>query len=121
AAPVAPAARERDDAVAVELPGLPSEEMMRAIAAGMAIVSAYRRHGHLGAALDPLGKEPPNDPSLDPSTYNLTPAMMRAIPASVLNVKVAGKTLADVLPRLRETYSSTIAYEIEHISNTQKR
>jgi 2-oxoglutarate dehydrogenase E1 component len=117
----APAVREHDEAVTADLPGLPSEEMMRAIAAGMAVVSAYRRHGHLGAALDPLGKEPPNDPSLDPSTYNLTPAMMRAIPASVLNVKVPGKTLDDVLPRLRETYSSTIAYEIEHISNTQKR
>ncbi|MEA2785984.1 MAG: multifunctional 2-oxoglutarate metabolism enzyme, partial [Candidatus Eremiobacteraeota bacterium] len=117
AAPV----REVAEAVTADIPGMPSEEMLRAIAAGMAIVSAYRRHGHLGATLDPLGTEPPNDPSLDPATYNLTPAMMNAIPASVLNVKVPGKTLADVLPRLRETYSSTIAYEIEHISNTAKR
>jgi multifunctional 2-oxoglutarate metabolism enzyme len=117
----APAVREREEPVTADIPGLPSEEMLRAIAAGMAIVSAYRRHGHLGATLDPLGTEPPNDKSLDPATYNLTPAMMQAIPASVLNVKVPGKTLADVLPRLRETYSSTIAYEIEHISNTQQR
>jgi 2-oxoglutarate dehydrogenase E1 component len=117
----APAVRESAHEVTAEVPGLPSEEMLRAIASGMAIVSAYRRHGHLGAALDPLGSEPPNDPSLDPATYNLTPAMMNAIPASVLNVKVPGKTLAEVLPKLRDTYSSTIAYEIEHISNTQKR
>ena len=117
----APPVREAAEAVTADIPGMPSEEMLRAIAAGMAIVSAYRRHGHLGATLDPLGTEPPNDPSLDPATYNLTPAMMNAIPASVLNVKVPGKTLADVLPRLRETYSSTIAYEIEHISNTAKR
>ena len=33
----------------------PSDEMLRAVAAGMAIVSAYRRHGHLAANLDPLG------------------------------------------------------------------
>ena len=117
----APVLREHREPAVVEIPGLPSEEMMRAIAAGMAIVSAYRRHGHLGASLDPLGTEPPNDPSLDPSTYNLTPAMMHAIPASVLRVKVPGNTLSDVLPRLRETYSSTIAYEIEHISNTRQR
>lgn len=116
-----PVQREAHEAVVADIPGLPSEEMLRAIAAGMAIVSAYRRHGHLGATLDPLGEAPPSDPSLDPTTYSLTPAMMQAIPASVLNVKVPGKTLADVLPRLRETYSSTIAYEIEHISNTQKR
>jgi multifunctional 2-oxoglutarate metabolism enzyme len=116
-----PAVREREEPVTADIPGLPSEEMLRAIAAGMAIVSAYRRHGHLGATLDPLGAEPPNDPSLDPATYGLTPAMMQAIPASVLNVKLPGKTLADVLPELKRTYSSTIAYEIEHISNTRKR
>ncbi len=107
--------------VTAEFAGLPSEEMLRAIAAGMAIVSAYRRHGHLGATLDPLGSPPPGDPSLDPATYGLTPAMTNAIPASVLRVKVPGNTLHDVLPHLRETYSSTIAYEIEHISNTQQR
>src|ERR1700681_154744 len=121
APPTARDQREAPEAVTADIPGMPSEEMLRAIAAGMAIVSACRRHGPLGATLDPLGTEPPNDPSLDPATYNLTPAMMHAIPASVLNVKVPGKTLADVLPRLRETYSSTIAYEIEHISNTAKR
>ncbi|HLY02295.1 MAG TPA: multifunctional oxoglutarate decarboxylase/oxoglutarate dehydrogenase thiamine pyrophosphate-binding subunit/dihydrolipoyllysine-residue succinyltransferase subunit [Candidatus Cybelea sp.] len=99
----------------------PSDEMLRAAAAGMAIVSAYRRYGHLAANLDPLGTEPVGDPSLQPQTYGLTPALQSAIPASVLRVKVPGNTLADVLPRLRETYSSTIAYEIEHISDATQR
>jgi 2-oxoglutarate dehydrogenase E1 component len=99
----------------------PSDEMLRAVAAGMAIVAAYRTHGHLAANLDPLGSTPAGDPSLDPANYGLTPALQSAIPSSVLRVKVPGSTLADVLPRLRETYSSTIAYEVEHISNTQQR
>jgi multifunctional 2-oxoglutarate metabolism enzyme len=99
----------------------PSDEMLRAVAAGMAIVSAYRRFGHLAAHLDPLGTEPVGDASLQPQTYGLTPALQSAIPASVLRVKVPGNTLADVLPRLRETYSSTIAYEIEHISDANQR
>ncbi|HTX58153.1 MAG TPA: multifunctional oxoglutarate decarboxylase/oxoglutarate dehydrogenase thiamine pyrophosphate-binding subunit/dihydrolipoyllysine-residue succinyltransferase subunit [Verrucomicrobiae bacterium] len=99
----------------------PSDEMLRAVAAGMAIVSAYRRFGHLAAHLDPLGTEPVGDSSLEPQTYNLTPALQSAIPASVLRVKVPGNTLAEVLPHLRETYSSTIAYEIEHISNATQR
>ena len=98
-----------------------SDEMVRAIAAGMALVSSYRRHGHLAATLDPLGVRPQGDPSLSPRYYNLTPALLNAVPASVLRIKVAGATLADALPRLRETYSSTIAYEIEHISNTAQR
>jgi multifunctional 2-oxoglutarate metabolism enzyme len=97
------------------------EEMLRAVAAGMAIVSAYRRHGHLAATLDPLGTQSPGDPALDPQTYGLTPSLMQAVPASVLGVKVLGNTLAEVLPRLRETYSSTIAYEIEHIANIEQR
>jgi 2-oxoglutarate dehydrogenase E1 component len=104
-----------------EIQGVPSEEMLRAIAAGMALVAAYRSHGHLAATLDPLGTPPLGDPSLVPTTYGLTPVMMKAIPASVLHVKVPGNTLAEVLPQLRGVYSSTIAYEIEHISNTQQR
>jgi multifunctional 2-oxoglutarate metabolism enzyme len=99
----------------------PSDEMLRAVAAGMAIVSAYRRHGHLAAHLDPLGTPPVGDSSLEPQTYGLTPALMSAIPAGVLRVKVPGSTLNEVLPHLKETYSSTIAYEIEHISNAGQR
>ncbi len=75
----------------------PSDEMLRAVAAGMAIVSAYRRHGHLAANLDPLGAEPVGDASLEPQTYGLTPALQSAIPAAVLRVKVPGNTLAEVL------------------------
>ncbi|MDQ6826553.1 MAG: multifunctional oxoglutarate decarboxylase/oxoglutarate dehydrogenase thiamine pyrophosphate-binding subunit/dihydrolipoyllysine-residue succinyltransferase subunit, partial [Candidatus Eremiobacteraeota bacterium] len=105
----------------VSAPSTPSEEMLRAVAAGMAIVASYRTHGHLAATLDPLGMEPIGDPALDPRNYALTPALQSAIPASVLRVKVQGDTLAEVLPRLRETYSSTIAYEVEHISNTAQR
>ncbi|HZY99117.1 MAG TPA: multifunctional oxoglutarate decarboxylase/oxoglutarate dehydrogenase thiamine pyrophosphate-binding subunit/dihydrolipoyllysine-residue succinyltransferase subunit [Candidatus Baltobacteraceae bacterium] len=99
----------------------PSDEMLRAVAAGMAIVSAYRRFGHLAANLDPLGAEPVGDSSLEPQTYGLTPALQSAIPASVLRVKLPGNTLAEVLPHLKETYASTIAYEIEHISNATQR
>ena len=104
-----------------ELLGTPSADMLRAIAGGMALVEAFRRHGHLAATLDPLGVPSPGDPSLNPASYMLTPALQAAIPASVLGVKVPGTTLADVLPRLRETYASTIAYEIEHISATEER
>ena len=46
---------------------------------------------------------------------------MRRIPASVLRVAVPGETFADALPQLRKTYSGTIAYEIEHISDHQQR
>ncbi|MEX2614353.1 MAG: multifunctional oxoglutarate decarboxylase/oxoglutarate dehydrogenase thiamine pyrophosphate-binding subunit/dihydrolipoyllysine-residue succinyltransferase subunit, partial [Gaiellaceae bacterium] len=80
-------------------------------------------HGHLAARLDPLGSEPLGDPALDESELEipLPPEIQAQIPASLLGVHVAGETLAEVLPRLREVYCGTIAYEIEHISDHAER
>src|SRR6266705_4954714 len=105
----------------VAAPTTAEAEMLRAVAAGMALVAAYRSHGHLAARLDPLGSAPPGDPSLDPVNHGLTPQMMEAVPAAVLRVRVPGENLAEVLTHLRETYCSTIAYEIEHMSSHEQR
>ncbi|MGH3133188.1 MAG: 2-oxoglutarate dehydrogenase E1 subunit family protein, partial [Gaiellaceae bacterium] len=93
--------------------------LLPAVASAMALVDAIRSHGHLAARLDPLGSEPPGDPALDESelTVPLPPEVQAQIPASLLGVHVDGETLADVLPRLREVYCGTIAYEIEHLSD----
>ncbi|MGP6159734.1 MAG: multifunctional oxoglutarate decarboxylase/oxoglutarate dehydrogenase thiamine pyrophosphate-binding subunit/dihydrolipoyllysine-residue succinyltransferase subunit [Vulcanimicrobiaceae bacterium] len=98
-----------------------SDELLRAVAAGAAILSAYRRHGHLAAMLDPLGTQPEGDPALDWHNYGLTPSIMSAIPAAVLRTKLRGDTLADIVGELHKTYSSTIAYEVEHIANIEQR
>jgi 2-oxoglutarate dehydrogenase E1 component len=100
-----------------------TDELLGGVAAAMALVKAYRMHGHLAAHLDPLGTEPPGDPALEPERLipNLTPELQARIPASVLRLYVPGETLAEALPRLQETYCGTIAYEIEHISEHEKR
>ena len=87
----------------------------------MSLIKAHRTHGHLAARLDPLGSEPEGDPALDPEPLELTPKLMARIPASILRVGVPGETLADVIPRLRETYCGQIAYEIEHIASHRQR
>src|SRR5437660_9164306 len=99
------------------------EELLGGVAAAMALVKAHRMHGHLAAHLDPLGSEPVGDPALEPERLEpkLTPELQARVPAKVLRVNVPGETLADVLPRLRETYSGTSAYEIEHISDHEQR
>ena len=101
----------------------PDETLLSAVAAATALIKAYRTHGHLAANLDPLGSEPVGDPALEPELLvpKLTPEIQEQIPASVLRVGVEGETLADVLPKLREIYCGTIAYEIEHISDHQER
>ena len=100
-----------------------TDELLGAVAAAMALVKAHRMHGHLAAHLDPLGSEPPGDPALEPERLipKLTPELQARVPASVLRLYVPGETLADTLPRLRETYCGTIAYEIEHIADHEKR
>jgi 2-oxoglutarate dehydrogenase E1 component len=104
-------------------PAVPDESLLRAVASGMALVDAIRSHGHLAARLDPLGSEPLGDPALDESQppYPLSRELQELVPASLLGVHVEGETLADVLPRLREVYCGTIAYEIEHISDHAER
>jgi 2-oxoglutarate dehydrogenase E1 component len=91
------------------------------VAAGMALVKAFRTHGHLAAHLDPLGSEPIGDPALDPVPLGLTPDVMAQIPASVLRVAVPGETLLDAYPHLQETYCGTLAYQVEHIASHGER
>ena len=89
----------------------------------MALVKAYRMHGHLAARLDPLGSEPMGDPALDESRLvpALTPELQSRIPASLLRLYVGGETLLEALPLLREVYTGSIAYEIEHIADHAER
>ncbi len=101
----------------------PDDVLLGGVAAAMSLVKALRMHGHLAAHLDPLGSEPVGDPALEPERLQpkLTPELQGRIPASVLRVHTPGETLAEVLPKLQETYSSTSAYEIEHISDHEQR
>ena len=95
--------------------------LLQAVQAATSLVKAHRMHGHLAARLDPLGSQPVGDPALEPETVGLNEELMRRIPASVLRVAVPGDTFADALPNLRQTYTGTIAYEIEHISDHEQR
>ncbi len=119
AAPPEPAGPER---AATAAPAV-DEELLGGVAAAMALVKAYRMHGHLAARLDPLGSEPPGDPALEPERLvpKLDEELQARIPAKLLRTYVEGDTLAEALPRLVETYCGTIAYEIEHISDHEER
>jgi 2-oxoglutarate decarboxylase len=119
--PAAITAAEPAPAAATPAAGVADAALLQAVQAATSVVKAYRMHGHLAAQLDPLGAEPLGDPALDPETVNLTPDLMARIPASVLRVAVPGETFADALPHLRETYTGTIAYELEHISEHEQR
>ncbi|HEY5708753.1 MAG TPA: multifunctional oxoglutarate decarboxylase/oxoglutarate dehydrogenase thiamine pyrophosphate-binding subunit/dihydrolipoyllysine-residue succinyltransferase subunit [Solirubrobacterales bacterium] len=99
----------------------PDEELLQAVQAATSLLKGYRTHGHLAARLDPLGREPKGDPAIQPENLNLTPELMERIPASILRIGVPGETLLEALPRLREAYCGTIAYQFEHLSSHHQR
>jgi 2-oxoglutarate dehydrogenase E1 component len=102
-------------------PAQPDEELLQAVQAATSLLKGYRTHGHLAARLDPLGREPKGDPAIQPENLNLTPELMARIPASILRIGVPGETLLEALPRMREAYCGTIAYQFEHLSSHQQR
>ena len=124
-----PAAASAPPLSALEAPGepapavaaKPSMELLQAVQAATSVLKAYRTHGHLAARLDPLGSEPKGDPAIQPENLNLTTELMSQIPAEILRIGVEGETLLEVLPRMREAYCGTIAYQIEHLSSHQQR
>ena len=102
-------------------PTAPDEELLEAVASATSLLKGYRTHGHLAARLDPLGSEPQGDPSIQPESLNLTPELMAKVPASILQIGVPGETLLEALPRLREAYCGTMAYQFEHLSSHEQR
>ena len=119
--PASASAPPLGEAPAPATPGTPDEELLRAVQAATSLLKGYRTHGHLAARLDPLGSEPKGDPAIQPENLNLTPELMARVPASILRIGVPGETLLDVLPRMREAYCGTIAYQFEHLSSHQQR
>jgi len=99
----------------------PDEQLLQAVQAATSLLKGYRTHGHLAARLDPLGSETKGDPAIEPERLGLTPELMAQIPASILRIGVPGETLLEALPRMREAYCGTMAYQFEHLSSHQQR
>src|SRR5512146_3202219 len=72
--------------------------LLGGIAAAMALVKAFRMHGHLAARLDPLGSEPVGDPALEPE--RLVPKLTAGLQAGGRAAAPAGDLLRD--DRLRD-------------------
>jgi 2-oxoglutarate dehydrogenase E1 component len=119
--PASASAPPRAAAAAPSVTAQPDEELLQAVEAATSLLKNYRTHGHLAARLDPLGREPKGDPSIQPENLNLTPELMSRIPASILHIGVPGETLLEALPRMREAYCGPIAYQFEHLSSDQQR
>jgi 2-oxoglutarate dehydrogenase E1 component len=87
------------------------------------LIFAYRRIGHLQAAIDPLGLYTGiNNPALELSYYGFTDADMNTAfdIASFAGLKKPSATLSEIYNFLRKTYCSTIGIEYMHINETDE-
>ena len=117
-------ARDSREAAGVGFPQAlgPQIDVMKVVAAAR-VRRLVRELGHLTAHIDPLGSEPPGDPSLELAAQDLTTDDLAALPASVVGGLLAegAANALEALGRLRQAYSGPIGYEDGHIQNPQER
>lgn len=87
------------------------------------LAHAIRAFGFLEARLDPLGNPPPGDPWLQLDFHGVTEAELRQLPAEVVGGPIAEETQNawKAIQKLRDTYSSTIGYDYEHVRVPEER
>jgi len=85
------------------------------------LVRNYRGRGHMLARLDPLGRERPEVPDLDPAQFGITEAHMDQVVTSQTFQFEGSLSVRDLLQRLRNTYCRSIGVEYMHIDDLSVR
>lgn len=104
----------------------PSATLVSAVDKIMGVVNlaqAIREYGHLAAQLDPLGKPPPGDPSLDLTTHGLTEEDLQLLPSSLIGGPVAERTITarEAIQELRAVYCYHLGHDYDHIRIPEER
>lgn len=86
------------------------------------LVTAFRSRGHLNASLDPLAMmQNPASPDLEIAFHGLSQSDLKQEFEVKTYFGPEKLKLADLLERLRNTYSGSIGAEFMHISDTEQR
>jgi 2-oxoglutarate dehydrogenase E1 component len=94
---------------------------LRAARAFGELVDAIRLHGHREAKLDPLGAARTGHPMLHADFHGASDSEIESVPVEFMELSPRGKTTAEVLAFLRDTYMGTIGYEYEHLEHPEQR
>ncbi|HEU0152954.1 MAG TPA: 2-oxoglutarate dehydrogenase E1 component [Arenimonas sp.] len=98
------------------------DEAARKQAAVGKLITAYRSRGHLGAKLDPLGMMAKKDaPDLELAFHGLTDADLSSEFTADTWFTEKKFKLADLLAKLRASYSGSIGAEFMHIADASQR
>ncbi len=85
------------------------------------LVREYRVRGHLMAKIDPLGLNRKGPPELDPQSHGLTEEDMNRPFTSPTLDHAAGRTVGDIIEKLRNTYCRSIGAQFMHVDNRNIR
>jgi len=85
------------------------------------LVREYRVRGHLMAQLDPLGLRRSGAPELDPVSHGLSEEDLQRPFTAPTDKYSGGKTLGDILQKLRDTYCRSIGAQFTHIDDARIR
>ena len=85
------------------------------------LIRAYRCVGHRSARLDPLGRDNPVEPALDPAAYGLGVERMDQLFPTVGLHWPGPLALRTIIDRLQRTYCGSIGIEFMHIEDRPAR
>jgi 2-oxoglutarate dehydrogenase E1 component len=87
------------------------------------LVESIRRYGHLAAQIDPLGSQPPGDPSLSPRAHGITDDDLRRLPASLVGGVAAesSNNAYEAIEKLRRVYCSTTGFDYAQVFVPEER
>ncbi len=85
------------------------------------LVREYRVRGHLMAQLDPLGLRRSGAPELDPVSHGLSEEDLQRPFTAPTDKYSGGKTIGDILQKLRNTYCRSIGAQFTHIDDARIR
>ena len=88
------------------------------------LARAIRDYGHLAARIDPLGLyNPPGDPALNASTYDISEADLRRLPAGLIGGPAAeGAANAwEAIQALRDIYTDRTGFDFDHLRVPEER
>lgn len=93
------------------------------IVGGANLAESIRKFGHLDARIDPLGSEPPGDPSLRPESHGISEEDLRQLPPGIIVGPIAhgAANALEVVQALRGIYCSTIGYDYAHLRDPEER
>ena len=104
--------------------GVAPEVDVEKVVGATKFVRHIRDFGHTAAQLDPLGSEPPGDPTLDPGFYRISEEDLETLPASLIvggPISEHTTTAKEAVDELRRVYCKTTGYDFGHVHDPEER